>query len=115
MNKDFKNRVNNKIRSNSGESLTETLVALLIAALAVAMLAGAVAAASHMVLSTRDKLDKYYDANDKIVQMSNGGTDAIVKIVDKSGETSSTVAKSDVLYYRNDVFEKNPVVAYKIK
>ena len=115
MKKDLRAKVNNKLKSNSGESLTETLVALLIAALAVAMLAGAVAAASSMVLKTRDKLDSYYNQNDKVVQMVEGGADATVTITDKSSGTSTTVAKNNVLYYRNDVFKKNPVVAYKVK
>lgn len=107
-------KVNNKLRSNAGESLTETLVALLIAALAIVMLAGAVSAASNMVLTARDKLDKYYDANEIVVQMDRDGSSAEITITDKSSLTSKKIAEGDILYYRNDEFKKNPVVAYKL-
>lgn len=115
MKKSLTEQVNKKIRSNAGESITETLVALLIAALAIVMLAGAVAAASNMVLTARNKLDKYYDANEKVVQMGNDGSKATVTITEKSTGASRRIARGDILYYRNDEFKKNPVVAYKLE
>ena len=53
----IKTKLRKKIKSPSGESIAETLVALLIAALALVMLAGAMTAASNMIAVSRKKMN----------------------------------------------------------
>lgn len=49
-----------KIRSNAGESIGETLVALLISALALLMLAGAISSAAGIVTRNKASIEAYY-------------------------------------------------------
>ncbi len=55
-----------KIKSRSGESIAETLVAVLIAALALLLLAGTINTASNMITKSKDLLDTYYTANNNL-------------------------------------------------
>lgn len=57
-----------KLRGKSGESIGETLVALLISALALMMLAGAVSAAANVVTKSRNAMDTYNGATAPNVQ-----------------------------------------------
>ena len=49
-----------KLRSTAGESIGETLIALLISALALVMLAGAVSSASNIITRSNDAMNDYY-------------------------------------------------------
>ena len=53
-------RTMKKLRSCAGESIGETLIALLIAALALLMLAGAVSSASRIVTRNKAAMEDYY-------------------------------------------------------
>ena len=90
-----------RLRSRAGESITETLVALLIAALALTMLAGAVSSAGQIVMRSRDKLNSYYEEAVSVVEMSGSGTSGSVKI------TGSSIAPAgeehDITIYSNSV------------
>ena len=48
--------IKKKIKSTSGESIGESLVALLISALAIVMLAGALTSAASIIRKSKDKL-----------------------------------------------------------
>ena len=52
--------IKTKLRNNSGESIGETLVALLISALALLMLAGAISSASKIVTQNKTSMNTYY-------------------------------------------------------
>lgn len=99
------------ICSQAGESIGETLVALLIAALALVMLAGAVAASSGIITKSRNKLDAYYNANEAdrgVVKMSGSGTRNTVEI-----RASDLSQDAGIIYYQNTAFGQTPVIAYK--
>lgn len=106
-------RLRKKLKSLSGETLTETLVALLIAALALTMLAGAIAASSNVINKSRDRLEKYYEANEAesgVVQRKGGSSvegGITITAEDISPQTC------DIAYYENDKFDNYPVIAYK--
>ncbi len=107
-------RLSKKLKNRAGESLAETLVSLLIAALALVMLAGAISSASGVIIKSRDKLDKYYSANEEesgVVKMAGGGSSGAVKMTDSSGVLSEQ--SYGITYYKNNEFAKTPVVAYK--
>ena len=61
-----------KLGSQNGESLAETLIALLIASLALVMLAGAMTTASSILTRSKDKLEGengYYSQTETLVKM----------------------------------------------
>ena len=62
-------KIMNKLGSSSGESISETLVALLISALALVMLAGVIATSSRIVRKSRESMESYYDNCNEMVLM----------------------------------------------
>ena len=54
-----KKRIKAKLRGKTGESIGETLIALLISALALMMLAGAVSSAANVVNRSRAAMNTY--------------------------------------------------------
>ncbi len=112
-------KLKKKLRSQSGESLAETLVSLLIAALALIMLAGAMSASSGVITKSRDKLDSYYSTNEEasgVVKMAgDNGTTVSGGVTITDSETANTIANQSfkITYYKNDEFSKTPVIAYK--
>ena len=111
-------KATSKIRSNAGETITETLVALLIAALALVMLAGVISAASRMVTASREKLNTYFESNNTMMEMTDPTGTATIDIkVD--GGTGKTI-KEKVYYYSNSSLDgsgtgSDTVIAYKLK
>ena len=107
--KKFKKKLNNR----SGESISETLVALLISALALVMLAGAITSASRVIIKSRDKLDQYYDNID--ASLSSAGTGGETATI-VGGEGSAVQSKDyEITYYQNDEFGNVPVIIYNYK
>ncbi len=103
-----------KLRSRAGESLSETLVALLISAVALVMLACAITTANGVIAESQKKLDKYYSAAENVVNRTTGvsGTSpASGKIEITYGEKKKEVG---ITYYSNSEFTKTPVVGYQI-
>ena len=117
--KESKNRtsgIRRKLRSRVGESIAETLVALLIAALALTMLAGAVSASSNIVTKSRTTLNNYYNAMDStVVKMADGGkTGKQIELVEsESGWINGPIESGSIVYYVNETFARSPVIAYK--
>ena len=105
--------IKDKLKGQSGESIGETLVALLIAALALVMLAGAISASLGVVNKGRDKLEDYYSANEAINKREGSGSNVSkgIKITDSSGIID--IQECDITYFSNDTFSNKPVVAYK--
>ena len=100
------NNIIKKLKSRSGESIGEVLVALLISGLALLMLAGAITSSSHLVETSRAKEAEYYEENDNLNTRLNP----------KSGNWTITVdgTSYDVYVYENNKLGK-PVVAYDKK
>ncbi|MBE6039757.1 MAG: hypothetical protein E7219_02210 [Clostridiales bacterium] len=114
-------KVNNKLSSNAGESIAETLVALLISALALVMLAGSIYAASNMVTRSREQLKKYYRANE--IMVTSGSADSLdyvdkatknVTIEGASLDTPDMPGHYSVEMYTNSAFPKKAVSAYRL-
>ena len=101
----------NKIKSKLGETIAETLVALLISSLALVMLAGAITASSGIVNKSSKKIDEYYTANEKLINMQEI-KDGNISIKTNGIEISSL----SVVYGKNDVLNKNtPIIIFKEK
>ena len=52
-----------KLRGQAGESLAETLMAVLVITLALTILAGMIGAAGNMVKTSEAKMNEYYESN----------------------------------------------------
>ena len=105
-------RIRRKLSGTSGESISETLVALLIASLALTMLAGAITSSFSVVTKSRQKLKSYYESAENLVEISEeseGGTDGSVTVT-LDGNTLGTYP---VVVAENREFERKPVAAYK--
>ena len=109
-------KLNKKIHNQAGESIGETLVALLIAALALVMLAGAISASSGVIMKGRNKLNAYYTANETdsgVVKMASGGSEVTNGITIKDSSSSISEQSYKVTYFTNDEFSSKTVIAYK--
>lgn len=103
----MRDRMRAKLRGNAGETIGETLVALLISALALVMLAGAISSASKIVLDSKAAMAEYY-AGDSAMESS--GTDTIT-IADESGNTVFSAPVS--CRYNKKSGETTPVISYE--
>ena len=57
------NKIKKKLHSRAGESIGETLVAVLISALALTMLAGAISTAARLITKNKTSMETYYSAS----------------------------------------------------
>ncbi len=82
---DMGDRVSKKLKSTSGESIAETLVAVLIAAFALLMLAGTVNTASNLITNSQATLKTYYRDYNNLADPETGGTSATATVKTKTG------------------------------
>lgn len=114
MMQDEKKSAAGKLKSNKGETISETLVALLISSLALTMLAGAITASANLVEKSRTKMDSYYAASEQengVIKMSGAGTEGTVTITAVSGGLDAQTYT--IVYYGNEEFTRYPVYSYK--
>ncbi len=109
-------KLKKKIKSRAGETISETLVALLISALALTMLAGAISSSLSLITKGRERMNLYYNANEDangVVKMSSGGVSAPDGITLKDSTGTIVNQPFTVTYYKNDKFSQFTVVSYK--
>jgi len=110
-------KLRGKLRGRRGESIAETLVALLISSLALLMLAGAITSANRVVSRSRVAMENYY-ATDQAMATPGGSTEWL-----SSGSTTLTLSGTglggeslsgtySVTYSENDTFGSIPVISY---
>ena len=111
-----------KLRGRAGETIAETLIALLISSLALLILAGAVSAGSRIILKAKKVVTDYYAANEVIELQS--GTAGGKLYAALTAEGNITVAKvSDgtmkdpvtLDYYLNDTLGGVSVISYAVE
>ena len=113
----MKRHLKGKLYSCAGETIAETLVALLISALALTMLAGAIGTANRIITRSETQMQAYYQANNALATPGSNAKKA-KKVT--TGTAAVSVDKTivnetggfSVSYTRNDVFGGKPVVAY---
>jgi len=110
---EIRKQIRRKLKSRAGESIGETLVALLISALALVMLAGAISATARMITVSDKQLGKYYDGDNKLVVRTDNDGVLSVTIAGKETDDAQEL-HSTVKYFSNDAFANKPVVAYKL-
>ena len=107
-----------KIRSSKGESIAETLVALLIAALALLVLAGAITSTLRIINSSNKAMADYEAAQKTIITKDNAEATTDVKTFNGtiSLQTSNdhlTFKQYNVTTYVNRTFKKTDVVSFE--
>jgi len=107
----MKHRIARRLKSRAGESIAETLIGLLIASLALVMLAGAIATATRLVLTSKDKMDRYYEADGNMATRSDDTKNSSPIEITQTGGT--VTQRVPVEIYTNNVFA-NPVYAYTV-
>ncbi len=108
-------RLKRKLHSSAGESLAETLAALLVAVIALAILAGMIMSSNKLIRESRTHFDAYYEGDAGLNSMeAAGGTAATVEIMDGEAalrltdeQTADTI---DVYFFKN-----GKAAAYRIK
>jgi len=104
-----------KIKNNYGETIGETLVALLVSSLALVMLAGAIATTSGIITRSSDRIKEYYSRNEAVINMNSGAYESGVKLT-IAGEAGASDVKQDVLVSigENSVLNNsNPVIVFR--
>lgn len=77
----MKKRIRKKLHSSSGESIAETLIALLISSLALVMLASMISSTSNMLSQSKIAMNKYYTEINKLAEQSDSRTDGSEVVV----------------------------------
>lgn len=111
------NRIRRKIQSNTGESIAETLVAVLLIALALTMLAAMISSTANMVKTSETKMSEYYETNAALETFADpdGPIEIAITVTNSSGVASSAEIESPQVDYKmNEAFSKTPVVAYRL-
>ena len=119
----MKHRIKKKLASQAGESIGETLVALLISALALVMLAGAVSAGMRVVTNSKDKMDEYYKVNNAVVARATTAPTVKGTVASGFSRNTLTVTINKLLpsgtippanYWKNETLSGVPVVVYSL-
>ena len=110
----MKKIVSKKLKGQSGETLTETLVALLIAALALTMLAGMISSTTRIVTQSKATMKAYYENNNPVAEQGIAGAPATITLDrDPKGGTEDSKEYS-VSVYRNVTLGNTPVISYRV-
>ena len=100
----FMKKMIKRIKNSAGETIAETLVALLISSLALVILAGAITTSSGIILSSSEKIKDYFsESNRNLVEMNKTDDGEVRRDDSKNNLISFDVdvkyAKSDKLKY----------------
>ena len=101
-----------KLNNRSGETLAETLIAVLISALALVLLLSMITASSRLIQNGEAKIQEMYDGSKKIEQAEITPSDATVKINDNALDGLGEISVNVKLYKDADSslskYEYNP-------
>ena len=105
-----------KLRDKSGESIAETLVAVLIAAFALLMLAGTVNTSTNLVLKSQkllsDSEDGYYVKNNAMEKRDESSKENTITITITGGADEPMSENANL--YINNKFDNNQIFVYDI-
>lgn len=104
--------IKSKLNNRSGETLAETLIAVLISALALVLLLSMITASSRLIQNGEAKMQEMYDGSKKIEQAEITPSDATVKINDNALDGLREISVNVKLYKDADSslskYEYNP-------
>ena len=91
-------RIKSKLNNRSGETLAETLIAVLISALALVLLLSMITASSRLIQNGEAKMQEMYDGSKKIEQAEITPSDATVIIKDTALDGLGEISVNVKLY-----------------
>lgn len=109
-------KIRSRLQNNLGESISETLVALLISALALTLLASMISSTLRMVTQSRTKIADYYTANNAVAAYTATGekkSPATASFAVNDDTDSLNLASKNITLYINDLFSNTKVIAYE--
>lgn len=111
----MENRVIRKLMSTSGESIAETLVAVLISAFALLMLAGTVNTASNLITNSQTSMKTYYNDYNELADPGTGTTTgtATIKVSEGVGPDSTVLTGSVKIKSVDSKVGNRKLVAYE--
>ena len=110
-------KIVDKLRGNAGESLAETLIAVLIIAVALTMLASMITSTSNLIKKGEETLNKYYTESEKLETFtgSTGGQTVSFTASSETYAPNINISPVSVEYAENIIFTGHPVFAYRIE
>ena len=104
-----------KLRSRAGETIAETLVALLVGTLALMILAGMISATARLVTRSEKKMDDYYAGYADLANPSGTLVSISINVspVEASGEDEATTVSGINIVPHTDETFKEHVTAYR--
>ncbi len=100
-----------KLAGQGGESIGEVLIATLISAVALTMLASMLITSSRIISQSREKLEKYYQGNNALVQQQSADAQSKA-IIDNGNEIDGDDYSIDVYYKTNKMDAKGKTTVY---
>ena len=112
------NAIKARLKGKKGESIAETLVALLISSLGLVLLAGMIAASVRLIDRSKKTAQSYTDAENLLIAQGASSVSGTVTIQDSAGNgikmsDENTSGQVGVVYYVNDE-TGGAVVSYKV-
>ena len=120
-------RIQLKIKNRRGESIAETLIALLISSGGLLMLATMITSGARMVEKSRDTMSGYYARNNAVAAMETYTPDSDEEEARFTKGNVTLQLKTDtagdqlkpqtfaVVYYENDWLKTKPVISYQLQ
>lgn len=107
-------RISAKLRHRAGETIAETLLALLVSSLALLMLAGAISSATRVITTAKTTMANYYTGDSAIVTRASSAMKQTISMTlqDKTEDDALADITYQVDCYENATFAGKPVVAY---
>ena len=120
----MKKRIIQKLSKKAGESIAETLVALLISSLALLMLAGAIQSSAKIITQSKKKMEDYYAANKTVEMRTESGKGSIYVALEQVDAKETIMLTTDsasgdrsyrpLNYYVNRTLGEKPVISYGV-
>ena len=109
-------KIRSRLQNNLGESISETLVALLISALALTLLASMISSTLRMVTQSRTKIADYYTANNAVAAYTATGeknSPATASFAVNDDTDSLKLESKNITLYINESFSSTKVISYQ--
>ena len=103
------------MNTSRGETIAETLIALLISSVGLMMLASMIAAGARLISESRQKYAAYYEKNNIVAEQADDGAAMTVTISPAAVGDADTIKTTEVevIGFRNETMERTPVISYR--
>ena len=108
-------RLKKKLKMSRGESIAETLIALLISSAGLMMLAYMITAGGKLVTGSRTRMSEYYEKNNIIAEQKGEAEGTLSVTITDKNLTTPLSQTFTVDYFENDTQKKIPVISYRMK